>query len=244
MTTASIVPRSDNTYPFGGASLRWTTIFATTGTINTSDASEKTLIDDGLLTPEGLLTPAGMQVVSAVHAVAYQSNAAIAEKGADKARIHHGWTSQMWQAAFVAAGLDPARFALWCADAVEAPVTTTVTRQRQKTATVIVSEPVITIVNGQAVQALQTTSVEQLQFETLQVVDPSGAPVMGPDGVTQATYQAPVIEDYEDTETALQPTGETRLGLRYDLCAILLFAYHETRIAALEAKVAALQPAP
>lgn len=38
---SSLMPSADNTYSFGWASGRWTTIYAATGTINTSDAREK-----------------------------------------------------------------------------------------------------------------------------------------------------------------------------------------------------------
>lgn len=40
-------------------------------------------------------------------------NASIAEKGADNARLHAGFIAQKVEAALTAAGLDPAKYALW-----------------------------------------------------------------------------------------------------------------------------------
>ena len=44
MAMRKIKPSSDNTYDIGGSSARWDNIYATNGTIQTSDRNEKTQI--------------------------------------------------------------------------------------------------------------------------------------------------------------------------------------------------------
>jgi hypothetical protein len=55
----------DNTYTWGGASNRWSTIYAATGTINTSDAREKNSITNSNL---------GLDFVNALRPVSYKFN--------------------------------------------------------------------------------------------------------------------------------------------------------------------------
>jgi hypothetical protein len=99
----------DNTQKLGNPSYRWTTVYATTGTINTSDATTKqqirTLNDDEKAVAQsikGLIK-------------AYKFNDSVAEKG-DGARIHVGVIAQDVQAAFVAQGLDPNKYSMFCSD--------------------------------------------------------------------------------------------------------------------------------
>jgi hypothetical protein len=104
-----LYPYPDNTLRLGNASYRWTTVYATTGTINTSDVNTKqdiTALDD-----------AEKRVAVAIKSLIkkYRFKDAVAEKG-DAARIHIGAIAQEVQAAFVAEGLDPARYALFCSD--------------------------------------------------------------------------------------------------------------------------------
>jgi hypothetical protein len=105
-------PSTDNTRNLGDASFRWATVFAGTGTINTSDAREKTLIEG--------LSEAEKRIAKTIKASIgkYQWLDAVAEKGADKARIHIGVTAQAVQTAFEAEGLDPWRYAILCADEI------------------------------------------------------------------------------------------------------------------------------
>jgi len=102
-------PQPDNTMKLGFPSLRWTTVYATTGTINTSDANTKQDI--------AALDDAERRVAVAIKSLIkkYRFKDAVAEKG-DAARIHIGAVAQEVQAAFVAEGLDPARYALFCSD--------------------------------------------------------------------------------------------------------------------------------
>lgn len=106
---AHCIPSADNTRNLGSASFRFATVYAGTGTINTSDAREKTPF-----TP----IPAGVKrAVRRIFAEAgvFQWRARVAEKG-DDARLHIGVTAQAVAAAFEAEGEDPRRWALFCAD--------------------------------------------------------------------------------------------------------------------------------
>ncbi len=101
--------RSDNTTSLGQASYRMTTIFATTGTINTSDQNEKQSIQS--------LTTAEMNVGKKLSSLikTYKWNSSVEEKG-DSARTHTGIIAQDVQQAFTDEGLDATKYGLWCSD--------------------------------------------------------------------------------------------------------------------------------
>lgn len=93
----------------GAASFRWTTVYATTGTINTSDEREKQDIAD--------LDEAEQRVAVALKGLVkkFRFKDAVAAKG-DAARIHVGVIAQEVVAAFTAEGLDATRYGLLCYD--------------------------------------------------------------------------------------------------------------------------------
>lgn len=109
VTYSSIAPSVDNTISCGTASLRFTVVYAVTGTINTSDITEKEQIQD--------LDVAEKNVALAIKGLIkkFKWKASVAEKG-DNARIHVGVMAQEVRDAFVAQGLDPERYALFCKD--------------------------------------------------------------------------------------------------------------------------------
>ena len=114
ITSAGIVhPGADNTQALGTASLRWSVVYAGTGTINTSDEREKQQIS--------ALDDAERRVAVALKGLVkkYKYNDAVAIKGPD-ARIHVGVIAQEVVAAFAAEGLDATRYALLCHDTWEA----------------------------------------------------------------------------------------------------------------------------
>ncbi len=100
---------TDNTIDLGSAAQRYRQVFAANGTINTSDAAEKTV--------RGPLTAAELRVAKALSGLirVFQWNDAVAEKGED-ARLHLGPTAQAVQAAFEAEGLDGFRYGVLCLD--------------------------------------------------------------------------------------------------------------------------------
>jgi hypothetical protein len=100
---------TDNVMGLGASSKRWTTVYATTGTINTSDATQKQDIAE--------LDDAEKRVATSIKSLIkkYRFKDAVAEKG-DAARIHIGAVAQEVAAAFAAEGLDASRYALFCSD--------------------------------------------------------------------------------------------------------------------------------
>jgi hypothetical protein len=106
---ASFMPLADNAHALGSATQRWTEVFAATGAINTSDASLK---DDirSLSAKEAAVATAIKQLIRA-----YRFKDAIAKKG-DDARIHVGVIAQDVEQAFIAEGLNPASYGLFCRD--------------------------------------------------------------------------------------------------------------------------------
>lgn len=90
----------------GNSANRWDTIFATVGTINTSDRTEKQDIEE--------LNDAERRVAVACKGLLrkYRLKSAVALKGED-ARIHFGIIAQDLQAAFTAEGLDAGRYGMF-----------------------------------------------------------------------------------------------------------------------------------
>ncbi|WP_157839659.1 tail fiber domain-containing protein, partial [Comamonas testosteroni] len=105
--TDSVVTSLDNTVALGQPSLRYSVLYAGTGTINTSDSREKTepeKISDEVLDAWG-----------DVQFIAYRWLHMVAEKG-DSARVHYGLIAQQVRDAFIARGLDGTRYGLLCYD--------------------------------------------------------------------------------------------------------------------------------
>jgi hypothetical protein len=121
------MPAADNTYTLGNASFRWSTVYATTGTINTSDERTKQDIDD--------LSDAEKRVAIKLKSLVkkFRFKDAIGSKG-DDARIHVGVIAQDVIDAFASEGLDPMRYAIICYDEWEKQ-TREIYFDRQKTGT-------------------------------------------------------------------------------------------------------------
>lgn len=105
----NICPATDNARTNGTASWRWSVVYAGTGTINTSDERDKRDIEDP--------TEAELRAISRIlgDIKKYRWKDAVEEKG-DAARIHFGVMAQEVEAAFIAEGLDPRRYGLFCED--------------------------------------------------------------------------------------------------------------------------------
>ena len=102
-------PFADNVYALGTASFRYTVVYATTGTINTSDATQKQQVRE--------LTESERRVAKTIKGLirAFKWNEAVESKG-DGARIHIGVMAQEVAAAFAAEGLDASKYGLFCQD--------------------------------------------------------------------------------------------------------------------------------
>jgi len=105
----SIAPNVDNTKSNGAAYLRWSTVYAGTGTINTSDAREKnevrSLTENEILAAQALSKEIG----------AYKFLKSIEEKG-DAAREHIGMTVQRAIEVMESFGLVPFNYGFICYD--------------------------------------------------------------------------------------------------------------------------------
>ena len=98
--------RTDNSRDLGLNVLRWNDIYATNGTIQTSDRNEKQDIEE--------LSDAEQRVAVAAKGLLrkFRWKDSVAEKG-DEARVHFGIIAQDLQAAFAAEGLDAGDYAMF-----------------------------------------------------------------------------------------------------------------------------------
>jgi hypothetical protein len=104
--TSQFYPNSDNARDLGIISKRWDDVYATNGTIQTSDRNEKQDID--------VLSDAEQRVAVAAKGLLrkFRWRDAVEEKG-DEARTHFGIIAQDLQAAFAAEGLDAGDYAMF-----------------------------------------------------------------------------------------------------------------------------------
>jgi hypothetical protein len=107
LSSTQFLARQDNTTDLGGASFRFKTVYAGTGTINTSDGREKQQIQD--------IDAAAIRAARRVKFVQFKFNDAVAIKG-DGARWHFGVIAQQVKDAFEAEGLDAFAYGLLCYD--------------------------------------------------------------------------------------------------------------------------------
>ena len=105
--TQILRPRTDGTYSLGTSARRWTTVFANTATINTSDEREKEQIQD--------IDEAALRAWANVEYQQFKFKDAVATKG-DGARWHVGLVAQRVKEAFEAEGLDPFAYGILCYD--------------------------------------------------------------------------------------------------------------------------------
>lgn len=95
----------------GGGSYRFNTIYASNGSINTSDENQKQQIAS--------LTNAEITAATAISKLfkTYKWNDSVDLKG-DAARTHTGVIAQQVEQAMTDAGLDASKYAFWCSDTV------------------------------------------------------------------------------------------------------------------------------
>jgi hypothetical protein len=123
-------PTNDNAYSCGYSIFRWTVVYATTGTINTSDRNEKQDIEE--------LSLAELAVARRIKSLIkkFRFKDAVQKKGND-ARIHVGAIAQEVQDAFTAEGLNANHYGLFCSDTSEEGKTTLGLRYEELLAFVI-----------------------------------------------------------------------------------------------------------
>lgn len=100
-------PSTDGNKNLGLSNLRWSTVYAATGTINTSDKREKQQITE--------IPDAVLRAWAKVKFCQFKFNDAVEDKG-DDARIHFGLIAQEVKEAFESEGLDAFAYGLLCYD--------------------------------------------------------------------------------------------------------------------------------
>jgi hypothetical protein len=110
---AVFAPVVNNVTKLGAAGARWSEVFATNGTINTSDEREKQQVRTLSETEKAV----AVKVKGLLKA--FKFNDAVTQKG-DKARIHFGVMAQDVAKAFESEGLDANDYSLFCYDKWEA----------------------------------------------------------------------------------------------------------------------------
>lgn len=101
-------PDADATRGLGEASFRWSQVYAASGTINTSDAREKTFLQI-----EDAEKLAALEIKQNLRK--FKFNSAIEEKG-ENARIHFGASAQQVGDIMKSHGLDPNKYGFYCYD--------------------------------------------------------------------------------------------------------------------------------
>lgn len=114
-SSGHLLPGADNTFNHGSGSYAIKQIYTNNSVIVTSDARLKTA---------RTYTAKERAVARRCRdlGIVYQWNDSIAQKGADRARMHFGTTVQSVIAAFEAEGLDPMRYGVVCYDEWQAEV--------------------------------------------------------------------------------------------------------------------------
>lgn len=224
MTPTEIYADVDNRSSVGIAVRRCTVVFATTGTINTSDAHEKANFKR--IDPRYLLAALDTQLW------AFQREDAIEQKGVDGARWHFGPVAQDFRDNCLARGVDPRAFAGYCEDKIFEKVKKTRKVRKPAMETVTIEDKFIVIEEGVPVQKVTHRQEQRPVTELKPVVDEQGHLVMTlvPDRdeetgemIEQAQplmHEVPVLEAEESDEEydVEEWTGRMRLGLRPDQC--------------------------
>ena len=203
---------SDNELDFGTTSARWDDIYATNGTIQTSDQNEKQQIAS--------LTTAEMQAAKAISQLfkTFKWNDSVAEKG-DAARTHAGVIAQEVEAAMTDAGLDAGDYAFfisstWWETQTEVPAVEAVAAQDAVYEDVIIPavEEVLDEEGSVVTEAQPERTEQRLVSEAVEAVEAK-------DAYTQT-------DTYETAEEAPEgATERTRLGVRYsELLAFIIIA--------------------
>jgi hypothetical protein len=193
VNNTGVQPGVDNNIPVGSASFRYTQLYAVSTTINTSDRAEKqdiAAIDDLLLDAFDAIDPRG-----------YRWRAAVALKG-DAARTHVGYIADDLAEAIRALDGDPARYAVWCEDAITEYVQT--------------GEQQVQVGETQVQVGVESVALGDDQYAERPVFE------------TQPVYELrPVYGD----QPVLDDSGNQlrRQGLRYEQMAVLAHASMQRR---------------
>ena len=226
--TDSVGGLSDNNIDLGDPSARYDDIYATNGTINTSDANEKQQI--------AALTDAEVTAAKAISGLfkTFKWNSAVEAKG-DAARTHAGVIAQDVQAAMTAAGLDAGDYAFfiastWWETQTEVPAVEAVEAVEAVYEDVIIPavEEELDEEGNVIVEAQPERTEQRLVSEAIEAVE-------AVDAYTRT-------DAYDTAEEAPEGAVErTRLGIRYPELLAFVGAATEQRLANIETRLTALE---
>ena len=218
----------DNVYDCGHSSYRWDDVWATNGTIQTSDANEKQQI--------AALTDVEMTAAKAISQLfkTYKWNSAVEAKG-DAARTHTGVIAQDVQAAMTAAGLDAGDYAFfisstWWETQTEVPAVEAVDAVDAVYEDVVIPavEEELDEDGNVIVEAQPERTEHRLVSEAIRAVE------------AVAAYTRTDV--YDTAEEAPEgATERTRMGIRYPELLSFIGAATEQRLTTIEARIAALE---
>lgn len=108
----SFRPSTDTSRNLGSTAFRFNTVYASTGTINTSDVTKKTFFD---------ISEAESKAAKEISKMIrkFKFNESIEEKGASSARYHFGVGAQQVRDVLIDNGLEPSEYAFLCHDVWE-----------------------------------------------------------------------------------------------------------------------------
>jgi len=205
------LPGADNTQNIGAASLRMKEIFAGTGTINTSDAREKTAVSALTASEKAAARDLALAIGS------YQFLDSVERKGADNARRHIGMTVQRAIEIMESHGLNPFKYAFICFDEWGEVTEEVVSENgeferevtRQKVIEGVVEYAEVEVINGVPTRVVKTKTESVPQFDQVAVVDVDGNTVDG------LTHPVPVMETVTERYDVIvkRPAGN-RYGFR------------------------------
>lgn len=235
-------PGADNAYNLGASGARWANLYCANGTIQTSDAKEKT--------PLRRLNEAERRVARKIFGMIgiFQWLAAVAAKGEDDARLHVGITAQGLRAAFEEEGLDAGRYGVWCSDPIMEMVRKTRKVRQEKMVEHLVEDTEIVIIDGAPVLKKVQRKEERPAGRLALVKDENGVPVMK-NGLPLMHLVPEMVEVEEEYFEAVD-TGEFREGIRFDQLYAFVTAgaadfiqEQQAEIASLSGRLAALEAA-
>ena len=211
---------NDNAIDLGASTHRFDDIYATNGTIQTSDRNEKQDIEE--------LSEAEQRVAVAAKSLMrkFRWKDAVAEKG-DDARIHFGIIAQDLQAAFEAEGLDAGRYAMfihgeWWETYTDVPAVEAVDAVYETVVIPAVTEERLV---SEAVLDEEGNEIEAAVYETVVVQEETTEERLVSEAVE--AKEAYTRTDTYDTEEEA-PEGavkKSRMGVRYsELLAFIIAA--------------------
>lgn len=218
-TSGNVFPGTDDAQDLGTATYRWDDVYATNGTIQTSDEREKTDI--------GPLSDTEVRIAQRIKDECwkkYRWKESVSEKG-EAARFHFGVIAQDVEAICIEEGLGTDSLSFFIRAPKYKRVEKTRTVERQKTKRVQETRDVVEIIDGVPTLVPKTETVDSRVYEDRPLMKDGEAVmqsvIVGADQENNpiledrvVTYPVPIMESVEETYFEELPDGD-RLGIRY-----------------------------